>query len=469
MNKEVSVEDHFHFIGVGGIGMSAIAMGLLKKGYSISGSDLVENDETDKLKRSGAQIFNSQTKENIEILYSKLNNKLINFVVSTAIKPNNAELSYCKENNFIIKQRSDILAMLMESYTSIAVAGSHGKTSISTFLSTILDLCTNDSSSITGGIIPIYNSNAHVENTKFLVAEVDESDGTLRRYKPDIGIINNIDFDHCDHFSDLNEVISSFKNFASNSKELLLNHDCKVNKNNFKYYKKWSIEESEKMDYSIIPTLMNRSHTFGRYYEKGNFIDTIKIPIPGLHNLSNITGAIAASRMVGVDFYDIKKNIKYLRLPKKRFEFKGELDGRKIYDDYAHHPTEIKATISMARLFINQENDNNNLQKSRLVIIFQPHRYSRVKQFFIEFAKELSKADFVYLTNIYGAGEKNIDQINSNIISDEINKKKKNVKCLNNNFEIINDFYNLTQKGDLIVNMGAGDCHNFWQILNNKN
>ena len=157
MNKEVSVKNHFHFIGIGGIGMSAIAMGLLKKGYSISGSDLVENDETDKLKRSGAQIFNSQTKENIEILYSKLNNKRINFVVSTAIKPNNAELSYCKENNFPIKHRSDILAMLMESYTSIAVAGSHGKTSISTFLSTILDLCTKDSSSITGGIIPIYN------------------------------------------------------------------------------------------------------------------------------------------------------------------------------------------------------------------------------------------------------------------------------------------------------------------------
>ena len=469
MNKEVSVKNHFHFIGIGGIGMSAIAMGLLKKGYSISGSDLVENDETDKLKRSGAQIFNSQTKENIEILYSNLNNKLINFVVSTAIKPNNAELSYCKENNFPIKHRSDILAMLMESYTSIAVAGSHGKTSISTFLSTILDLCTNDSSSITGGIIPIYNSNAHIENTKFLVAEVDESDGTLRKYKPDIGIINNIDFDHCDHFTDLSEVLCSFKNFAYNSKELLLNHDCKVNKNNFKYYKKWSIEESEKIDYSIIPTLMNRSHTCGRYYEKGNFIDTIKIPIPGLHNLSNITGAIAAARMAGVDFDDIKKNIKYLKLPKKRFEFKGELDGRKIYDDYAHHPTEIKATISMARLFINQENNNNNLQKNRLVIIFQPHRYSRVKQFFIEFAKELSKADFVYLTNIYGAGEKNTDKINSNIISDEINKKKKNVKCLNNNLEIINDFYNLTRKGDLIVNMGAGDCHNFWQILNNKN
>ena len=108
-------------------------------------------------------------------------------------------------------------------------------------------------------------------------------------------------------------------------------------------------------------------------------------------------------------------------------------------------------------------------KKNRLVIIFQPHRYSRVKQFFIEFAKELSKADFVYLTNIYGAGEKNIDKINSNIISDEIIKKKKNVKCLNNNFEIINEFYKLTQKGDLIVNMGAGDCHNFWQILNNKN
>jgi len=194
--------------------MSAVAMGLLKKGYSISGSDLVKNDETNKLEQLGAVIFTSQVKQNIEFVTSKFHNKLINFVVSSAIKPENEEFSYCRKKNLTIKHRSEILAMLMRTYSALSVAGSHGKTSTSTFLSTILELCTHNSSSITGGIIPIYNSNCHLENTKYLVAEVDESDGTINKYKSDIGIINNIDFDHCDHFSNLSEVISSFKSFA---------------------------------------------------------------------------------------------------------------------------------------------------------------------------------------------------------------------------------------------------------------
>ena len=183
--------------------MSALAMGLLKNGCSVSGSDLVKNDETNKLEKLGALIFTSQVRQNIEFVTSKFTNRLINFVVSSAIKPENEELSYCREKNLSIKHRSEILAMLMHTYTALAIAGSHGKTSTSTFLSTILELCTRNSSSITGGIIPIYNSNCHLENTKYLVAEVDESDGTIDKYKSDIGIINNIDFDHCDHFSNL--------------------------------------------------------------------------------------------------------------------------------------------------------------------------------------------------------------------------------------------------------------------------
>ena len=262
--------------------------------------------------------------------------------------------------------------------------------------------------------------------------------------------------------------MSSFKDFAFNSKKLLLNFDCTITKTNLNSKINWSIKETKNVTYSIIPTVVNQDHTIGRYYENGNFIDILKIPIPGLHNLSNITASIAASRMVGVKFNEIKKNIKYLKLPKKRFELRGELDERSIYDDYAHHPNEIKATINLARLFINQ-NNNKKGEKSRLVVIFQPHRYSRVKQFVNEFAEELSKADVIYITNIYGAGEINKDKINSEIISNIIYKKNKNVKYLKDFHEIINKFYQLTEKGDFILNMGAGDCHNFWTILNNKN
>jgi len=151
LDKELLLKSHFHFIGIGGIGMSALAMGLIKKGCSVSGSDLVKNNETNKLEKLGAIIFNSQIGQNIEFITSKFNNKLINFVVSTAIKPDNEELIYCRKKNLPVKHRSEILALLMQSYTSLAVAGSHGKTSTSTFLSTLFELCTHNSSSITGG------------------------------------------------------------------------------------------------------------------------------------------------------------------------------------------------------------------------------------------------------------------------------------------------------------------------------
>ncbi len=448
--------------------MSAIAMALIKKGFTVSGSDLIRNQEIHKLIELGAIIFDSQIKNNIDFVLSKFQNQKIIIVISSAIKNENEELSYCKKKNFLIKHRSEILAMIMKSYISLSIAGSHGKTSTSTFLSTLLELCTNNCSSITGGIIPIYKSNAYVEDTKFLVTEVDESDGSINNYSSNIGIINNIDFDHCDHFSDIDEVIISFKKFASNSKQLLINYDCEITRKNFTSNNQWSNKKSQNIAYSIIPNDVNKNFTTGKYYENGNFIDILNIPVPGLHNLSNITAAIAASRMIGVSFNEIKKQIQSLELPKKRFEYRGNLNQRIIYDDYAHHPKEIKATIDLARLFIKDKNKNNK-QKSRLVAIFQPHRFTRVKQFINEFVQELSKADVIYLTSIFGAGEKNIDNINSKKIVELIYKSNKNVKYLKNNYEIKDKFFELTQKGDFIINMGAGDCHNLWPILNKQN
>ncbi len=466
MESELINKDHFHLIGIGGIGMSAIAIALIKKGYSVSGSDLVKNKETKKLKELGAIIFDSQMKSNIDVVLSKFQNQKINFVVSSAIKNENEELRYCIKKNFLIKHRSEVLSMIMKSYFTLSVAGSHGKTSTSTFLSTILELCTHNSSSITGGIIPIYESNAYIKNTKFLVTEVDESDGTINNYISNIGIINNIDFDHCDHFSDINEVLSSFKKFSSNSKKLLINNDCEITRQNFTSSNQWSNKKINGIAYSIIPDYVNKGNTIGKYYENGNFIDMINIPVPGLHNLSNVTAAIAASRMLGISFKKIKKHIKFLKLPKKRFEYRGKLNERIIYDDYAHHPNEIKATISLARLFIQEKQYK---QKGRLVVIFQPHRFSRVKQFKDEFVRELSKADVIYLTNIFGAGERNIYNIDSQQIANLIYKNNKNVKYLKDNYKIKDKFFKLTQKDDFIINMGAGDCHNLWSILSEKN
>ncbi len=437
--------------------MSAIAIALLKKGFSVSGSDVVKNEQTLKIKEMGATLFERQEYKNIDTIQRKYKNKEIIIVKSSAIKKDNQELSYSNKKKLSVKHRSEILSSIMQSYLSIGIAGSHGKTSTSTFLSTLLDLCTKDSSSIVGGVHPIYNSNSHIDETKYIVAEIDESDGSTGNYKSDLGVITNIDFDHCDYYSNINEIINTFKIFALNSNKLLINYDCKISRNNIFSSYKWSIKEIKNIDYAMIPQELNESNTIADYFEQGNFLDTFNIPIPGLHNLSNITAAISACRLNNISLKEIKSNIKYLKLPKRRFELRGKFNNRKIIDDYAHHPNEIKATIELAKLFL-KENSN-------LIIVFQPHRFSRVERFLNEFADALAKANSIIITNIYGAGESNINNINSKILTNEIYKINQNVLYLKDNFEVKKFFNKITKPNDLILNMGAGDCNNLWSIL----
>jgi len=457
-------QNHYHFIGLGGIGMSGIALVLLKKGLSVSGSDIVQNDRLRDIAKNGGIIFNSQTPQNIDLIKKRFSNKNITIVISSAISNKNNELNYCIEKNLTIKHRSEILSLIMKSFQSIAVAGSHGKTSTSTLLTTLLDFCTKDTSSIVGGILPKYESNTIVKKSKYLIAEIDESDGTICNYAPYLGIINNIDFDHCDYYLNIDELISTFNTFGSNSKILLTNNDCNITQKNISSDYTWSIKKINNVDFALIPRKFDPEHTIADYYEKGQAITKFKIPIPGIHNLSNITAAIAACRIINININCILKNIQFLQLPKKRFDLRGEILGRKIIDDYGHHPNEIKATIKLARLFM-QKRDN---EINRLVIIFQPHRYSRVKKFLHQFIIELSKADAILITNIFGAGENKLININSQIIANKIYKLNKNVKFLDSNFEVAKKFLDITNKGDLIINMGAGDCHNLWPLLQSQ-
>ena len=457
-------QDHYHFIGLGGIGMSGIALVLLNKGFSVSGSDITLNDRLKEIRHKGGFVFDSQQPQNIDLLEKKFNLKKITIVISSAIDNENKELNYCIDKKLSIKHRSEILSLIMESFVSIAVAGSHGKTSTSTFLTTLIDLCTKNTSSIIGGIIPKYKSNTIIKNSRYLVAEIDESDGTTFRYSPYLGIINNIDFDHCDYYSNIKELIKKFNKFGSNSNKLLTNYDCKTTRENITSDYKWSIQETKNINFAMIPKTFDSEYTIADYYEDGKAITRLNIPIPGIHNLSNITAAISACRIINIDINFIIKNIQSLQLPNKRFDLRGEILGRKIIDDYGHHPNEVKATINLARLFIKKRNNNIN----RLVVIFQPHRYSRINKFLYQFIKELSKADYIIITNIFGAGEKNINNINSQFIANEIYKINKNVIFLNNNYEVAKQFLNITNKGDLILNMGAGDCHNLWSLLQTK-
>ena len=441
--------------------MSGIALFLLKKGSSISGSDITTNDRLKEIANNGGILFHSQNPENIEFIKKKFNNKKITIVISSAIKNKNKELNYCIEQQLMIKHRSEILSLIMKSFKSIAVAGTHGKTSTSTLLTTLIDLCTKDTSSIVGGILPMYESNTIIKDSKYLIAEIDESDGTTCKYNPDLGIINNIDYDHCDYYSDIKKLISSFNKFGSNSKILLTNDDCKITKENVSSDYTWSITKTKNVDFAMISNKFDPEYTIADFYEQGKAITRIKIPIPGIHNLSNITAAISACRIINIDINCILENIHSLQLPRKRFDLRGEILGRKLIDDYGHHPNEIKATIALARLFIKKRNNNIN----RLVLIFQPHRYSRIKKFFNQFIKELSKADYIIITNIFSAGENKLDNINSQLIVDKIYKINKNVKFINSYHEVAKNFFDITNKGDLILNMGAGDCHNLWKLL----
>jgi len=441
--------------------MSGIALFLLKKGSSISGSDITTNDRLKEIANNGGILFHSQNPENIEFIKKKFNNKKITIVISSAIKNKNKELNYCIEQKLMIKHRSEILSLIMKSFKSIAVAGTHGKTSTSTLLTTLIDLCTKDTSSIVGGILPMYESNTIIKDSKYLIAEIDESDGTTCKYNPDLGIINNIDYDHCDYYSDIKKLISSFNKFGSNSKILLTNDDCKITKENVSSDYTWSITKTKNVDFAMISNKFDPEYTIADFYEQGKAITRIKIPIPGIHNLSNITAAISACRIINIDINCILENIHSLQLPRKRFDLRGEILGRKLIDDYGHHPNEIKATIALARLFIKKRNNNIN----RLVLIFQPHRYSRIKKFFNQFIKELSKADYIIITNIFSAGENKLNNINSQLIVDKIYKINKNVKFINSYHEVAKNFFDITNKGDLILNMGAGDCHNLWKLL----
>ncbi len=465
---------HIHFIGIGGIGMSALAMILAKNGYSVSGSDIKDTHILRSLASNHINIFKTQKESNIESIIKKNSNDIL-VVISSAIRADNIELKKAKEYKLQIKHRSEILKLLIDQKQSIVISGSHGKTTTSTYIATILSILNKDPTAVIGGIVPLYKNNYNISNSEILVAEADESDGSLIKLNSNIGIITNVELEHVDHYQGLEDVIEVMKTFADNSDYLIANYDCQNLKNNIEASKWFSIKESNDIDFALIPKESNGCEIIAEYYENGKFIDLITIPIPGIHNLSNAVAAIAACRGVGIFFKDIKKVIKYLQLPSRRFEYIGLWKNRLIVEDYAHHPSEIDASISIASTMINTKNNLSEISPERIVSIFQPHRHSRTKKFQKEFAKSLSKSDLVFITPIYSAGEDEIEGINNKIIGNELKKLKPNLEVYTpeNNQDLIKLIKKCTIEKDLILIMGAGDiniiCANlFLELIDNK-
>ena len=448
--------------------MSALALIISKRGHSVSGSDEKFSHGLQNLIAQGIIIYKSQIAANIDAICSNQNCLPI-VIVSTAIPATNPELRAAKNAGLKILHRSDLLANLINNQTSIVVGGSHGKTTTSTIISTLLSLTNQDPTAVIGGIVPLYKSNGHSGKGKLLIAEADESDGTIIKLKGDLAIITNLELDHTNFYPDIKALIKTMKKFSNGSKRLLANYDCQKLKDNFNATFWWSIKNKDDVNFAAIPISMNGKETIANFYENGIFIGEIKIPLPGMHNLSNVTSAISACRIHGISFPSLKKVLTNLKTPNRRFEFRGIWKERQIIDDYAHHPSEISATISMSRLMLKSGKTNLPLEPKRLVAIFQPHRFSRTRDFLNDFAQALQGADSIIIAPIFNAGEEPILGINNQSLENCIKKENPYVpiSTANNFNELIKLIEIYTKEGDLILNMGAGDINMLWEKLKN--
>ncbi|HYW19447.1 MAG TPA: UDP-N-acetylmuramate--L-alanine ligase [Nodularia sp. (in: cyanobacteria)] len=458
----------FHFIGIGGIGMSALAYVLAKRQMPVSGSDLRPTHITRKLESIGTHIFGRQEASNLEffrssesanrvllnsqeILASATKSTLPQVVCSTAINANNLEYKAALELGCPILHRSDVLAALISDYYSIAVAGTHGKTTTSSMIGYMLLEAGLDPTIIIGGEVDAWEGNARLGQSKYLVAEADESDGSLVKHAPEIGIITNIELDHPDHYDTLEEVVNIFQKFASGCKTLIGCIDCDTVRERFQPTITYSLNPETNADYTVTNIDYRADGTTALVWEKGKALGVLKLRLLSRHNLSNALSAVAVGRALGLEFGAIAKGIATFEGARRRFEFRGEVGGITFIDDYAHHPSEIRATLAAARLQARPE--------QRVVAIFQPHRYSRTLTFLTEFAESFTHADLVVLTDIYSAGESNLGQISGEQLAAEIAKLHPQV-LYEPNLPLMSEFLVKTLRpGDLALFLGAGNLN----------
>ena len=456
-----------HFIGVGGIGMSALARILVDRGHTVSGSDPRNNATTQQLKSLGVTVYDRQDASSIDALLASVSQKAPVIVISTAIPESNPELHRAREQGLVIWHRSDLLAALIEQQPSIAVAGSHGKTTTSTLITSLLMAAGEDPTAVIGGIVPCIGSNGHAGQGKLLVAEADESDGSLVKFTPTLGVITNLELDHTDHYNGLDDLIATLQQFAAGCNRLLANHDDPVLQEHFEPTAWWSNQQSEGVAYAALPLSLEGDRCIARFYEAGQPIGDFTLPLAGRHNLSNATAALAACRMEGLPFEQLVEGLSTLEAPGRRFDHRGTWEGRHIVDDYAHHPSEVKATLDMAQLMVKSGKSPLPSPPRRLLAVFQPHRYSRTRQFFTDFAQALQNCDALVLAPVYAAGEQPLQGICSNTLAEQ-------VRSINPDLEVVvaDDLNQLTElvkqhsrQDDLVLAMGAGDINGLWGRL----
>ena len=458
-----------HFIGVGGIGMSALAGILAERGYAVSGSDPRDHTVLDRLRRLGVRVFLEQSAATVAAIRSGTS-VAPQVVISSAVPETNPELVEARRMGLAICHRSDVLAALINSQASIAVAGSHGKTTTSSLVATLLAATQHDPTAVIGGIVPAFGSNGRHGQGRLLVAEADESDGSLVKFRASLGVLTNIELDHTDHYPDLEALIQTLQRFAGNTKRLLANRDCPILRERFTPAHWWSIETTDGVSFAAIAREERGDGTVADFYEDGVAVGSFALPLPGRHNLSNAVAAMAACRLEGVSFAELRQAVAALKTPGRRFDFRGLWEGRLVVDDYAHHPSEVAATLAMARLMVTSGRSSLPVPPRRLVAVFQPHRYSRTAQFLEGFAAALTEADSVLIAPLYAAGEAPIPGISSAAMADAVRARAPQlpVQVAGSLDELAAQVASASREGDLVLAMGAGDVNSLWDRLGQR-
>jgi len=441
---------HFHFIAIGGIGMSGLAKYLLENGYKVTGSDIQESKYTKILEKLGAKIYIGHSEDNIE--------GTPKIVASTAIRETNPEIQKAKALGLNIMHRSDLLQYIANKFSErksslfIGFAGTHGKTTTSGLCSYILEKAGLKPSYVVGGFIPEINTNAKYASDNYFVAELDESDGTIIKYSPDINVINNLEEDHLDFYTNgFEDLLNTFNKYMSGVKDTAKNIINIDNEGNRKLIeanpdKKFITFGLNNADY----TAKNIEYIdFGSKFEiiKDNkTIANIELSVPGEHNIYNALAVFTALIEANIAPENIINEFKSFTGMGRRFQLIEEFNNIKIIDDYAHHPSEIKATIESAR----------NSTDRRLVAIFQPHRFSRLKSLWKDFMTSFEKADKLIVVDVYAASEKEIEGITSENFVNAIDHKD-TVYAKGTIKEAAKQIIKDLQPNDIVLTLGAGD------------
>ena len=447
--KIFSKVKHIHLVGIGGIGMSGIAELLLNLDYFISGSDLRKTEVTEHLSDLGGKIFLGHRPQNI--------NGADVVVFSSAVKGDNPEIVEARERSIPVIPRAEMLAELMRLKYGIAVAGSHGKTTTTSMIASILTKGGFDPTVVIGGRLNIWGgSNARLGRSDFLVAEADESDGSFLALSPSIAVVSNIDHEHIDFYRSMNNLRKTFIDFI----------------NKIPFYGRAILCVDDKEVQGLIPKLTKSYLTYGLNPQsdirasgiskeglnttfdvifKSRLAGNVTISIPGEHNILNALAAVGVGLELDIDFKYIMEGLKNPGGLKRRFEIKDERGGILFLDDYGHHPTEIIATLSAAK---------ECWPDRRLVVVFQPHRFTRTRDLYDKFVISFNQADFLIITPLYGAGEEPIPGVDSRTLYQGIrNHGHRAVTYCDSTEDTISELLDQIRPGDIVLTLGAGDIH----------